>query len=585
MFTLGLILARAGSRGLPGKCLRPVCGRPLICYTFDHACSARRLDARVLSSDCHEALNLASQRGVETILRPAELATDTALVDAAARHAVEVWEQSHGGQVDAVVLLYGNIPIRAAGVIDRAIELLERSGADSVRTVAPIGRHHPDWLHRLEGDRMVQFRPNSVSRRQDLTPLFYHDGAVAAVTRRALFSATPGDGQSFLGQDRRALVQSAHDAVDVDDSFDLAVADGLLSRAWRESLAQPKVLKIGQREIGDGLPAYVIAEAGVNHNGQLDAALQLVQAAAKAGADAVKFQVFRARSLATAAARTATYQGHSNGNQRDMLRALELEDDALARLQAACREVNVEFLATPFSPDDVERLARLGVRAIKIASTDIDNVPLLRAAASLDVPLIISTGAAEQAEIAACVDWLRSQSLDVRTALLHCVSAYPTPPAHANLRAIRALRETFGLLAGYSDHTLSVDSGAWAVAAGARIIEKHLTLDTRAAGPDHPASLEPADLARYIERIRQAEIFLGSGQLGMSAVQADVRRVARRGLVAARDLAAGTRLDAEMLVAKRPAEGIAPLHVDQLVGRRLQRSLAADTPLTWDMVE
>jgi len=230
MNVLGVILARAGSKGLPGKCLRPLMGRPLIEYTFDHALASRRLSSIVFSTDCEEAKSLARTRGVLVIDRPAELATDTAAVDAAARHAVTAWESQRGERVDAVVLLYGNIPVRADDLIDRAIEHLERSGGDSIRSVAPVSKQHPDWLHRLDGDRMNQFRTNSIYRRQDLEPLYYHDGAVAAVTRAALFGAldTPDDHQSFLGRDRRAIVQACDDAVDVDGPMDLRIAEAVL---------------------------------------------------------------------------------------------------------------------------------------------------------------------------------------------------------------------------------------------------------------------------------------------------------------------------------------------------------------------
>ena len=230
MTALGVILARAGSHGLPDKCVRPLLGRPLIEYTFDHALASQWLTASVLTTDSIPARKLAEQRGIEVIERPPELASHTATVDAAARHAVAVWESRHQQNVDAVVLLYGNIPVRAAGAIDRALEHLERSGGSSVRTVVPVGRHHPDWSHRLEGDRLVQSRQNSIYRRQDLKPLYYHDGAVVAVTRQALFDAlkTPDDAHAFFGPDRRAIVQTQHDAVDVDEAFDLCVAEAVL---------------------------------------------------------------------------------------------------------------------------------------------------------------------------------------------------------------------------------------------------------------------------------------------------------------------------------------------------------------------
>lgn len=233
MLVLGVILARAGSKGLPEKCLQPLRGRPLIEYTFDHARQGTVLSELVLSTDSPEAARLGRARGLRVIDRPAPLADDTATVDAAARHAVQQVEEERGSPVDVVVLLYGNIPVRAPGLIDRAVRRLLDSGADSVRSVAPVGRTHPDWMHRLDGDRLYPYRPNRIYRRQDLSPLYYHDAAVVAVTRAALFSplALRGDPQAFLGRDRRALLQRPEDAIDVDEPFDLCVAEALLKTA------------------------------------------------------------------------------------------------------------------------------------------------------------------------------------------------------------------------------------------------------------------------------------------------------------------------------------------------------------------
>ena len=230
MNVLGIILARAGSKGLPDKCARDLQGRPVIQYTFDHAAESRRLSAVVFSTDSAKLQAIAHQAGIEVIDRPPHLATDTATVDAAARHAVDTWEATHHQRVDMVVLLYGNIPVRAPGLIDRAIGKLLATGADSVRSVAPVTKQHPDWVFRVDQDHMTQFRPNSVYRRQDLEPLYYHDGAVAVVTRAALFGAleTPDDHQAFLGTDRRALIQRPEDAVDIDGPIDLHLADAIL---------------------------------------------------------------------------------------------------------------------------------------------------------------------------------------------------------------------------------------------------------------------------------------------------------------------------------------------------------------------
>ncbi len=234
MRTLAVILARAGSKGLPDKCVLPLCGQPVIAYTIGHAKAARRLTAVVLSTDSTKAQEIGRSMGVGVRQRPAELATDTARVDDSVRDAVLGYEAETGEAVDAVVILYGNIPVRASDAIDRCVELLERTGCDSVRTVAPVSKQHPDWLHRLDGDRMVQYRPNSIHRRQDLEPLYYHDGAVIAVTRRSLFGpATAGDPHAFFGRDRRAVIQREEDSVDIDTRADFHRAEALL-RAMNE---------------------------------------------------------------------------------------------------------------------------------------------------------------------------------------------------------------------------------------------------------------------------------------------------------------------------------------------------------------
>ncbi|MCH7871993.1 MAG: NTP transferase domain-containing protein [Planctomycetes bacterium] len=235
MIVLGVILARAGSKGLADKCMRDLLGRPVIQYTFDHVASSRCLSASVFTSDSRPAKAVAAQAGIDVIDRPAELATDSATVDAVARHAVVQWEKKHDRHVDVVVLLYGNIPIRRPDLIDSAVEKLLDTGADSVRSVAPVGKMHPDWYFRLDGDHMVQLRTNSIYRRQDLVPLYCHDAAVAVVTRAALFGAldTPDDHQAFLGADRRALIQRREDTVDIDDRIDLFMAEAIL-RAQRE---------------------------------------------------------------------------------------------------------------------------------------------------------------------------------------------------------------------------------------------------------------------------------------------------------------------------------------------------------------
>ncbi len=574
MRALGIILARAGSKGLPDKCMRLVLGRPMLEYTIDHARGARRLTAALLSTDSPAAAALAKRRRLFTVERPPELASDVAPVDAAARHALDIWERLHNVRVDAAVLLFGNIPVRAAGAIDAALTLLESSGADSVRSVAPVGKHHPDWTYRLDGDRMRQYRPNTIHRRQELEPLYGLDGAIFAVRREALLSASPDDPQSFLGRDRRALVQRAEDSVDVDEIADLYQAEAVLRAARPVAAESPFARR-----------PFVIAEAGVNHDGCARDALALVDAAVEAGADAVKFQIFTADQLATRSAPPADYQRAARETaQHAMLSRLELDDESFRAIRARCEQRGITFLATPFSLLDVQRLRALRPVAVKLSSTDLDNTPLLRAAAQLDLPLIVSTGAATEDEIADAVREIEHLGARSRAVLLHCVSCYPTPLDSANLLAIPALRERFGLPVGFSDHTISVEVGAWAVAAGAVVLEKHLTLSRSRAGPDHACSLEPREFAKYVAVARAAASALGAGRLGMSPIESDVRSAARKSLVAATNLPAGHVLRPEDVAIKRPAGGLPPLEYDAVVGRTLRVPLAQDAPLSWSVL-
>ncbi|MCA9244471.1 MAG: N-acetylneuraminate synthase family protein [Phycisphaerales bacterium] len=343
--------------------------------------------------------------------------------------------------------------------------------------------------------------------------------------------------------------------------------------------------RIGDHQISAAHPAYVIAEAGVNHDADVNQALRLIDAAVEAGADAVKFQVFTAAEIATSAARKADYQqGAAGASQRDMLSQLELSDGDFARLRSHCEATGIHFLATPFSETDVRRLLRLAPPAIKTASTDLNNHLLMRAVSGAELPLIVSTGAATADEIDAAVDNLTRRGARGRVALLHCVSCYPTPLEAANLGAIPALAERFRVPVGYSDHTTSVITGALAVSLGAVILEKHFTLDRNASGPDHSMSLDPAQLAEYTRYARDAYAARGCGAIGMQPLEREVRAVARKSLVARVTIPAGALITRDMLTAKRPSGGIQPDQIETVIGQRARIQIAGDEPLQWDML-
>jgi N,N'-diacetyllegionaminate synthase len=334
----------------------------------------------------------------------------------------------------------------------------------------------------------------------------------------------------------------------------------------------------------------IIAEAGVNHNGDVRRAIAMVWAAQQAGADAIKFQAFRADALVTAGAPTAAYQRRQTGlaSQHVLLRSLELAPADFAALKTEADALGIEFLASPFSVEDVWMLMDLGVRRLKIASPELTDAPVIEAAARSGLALLVSTGAASEDEIAEAlrtIDLLNPPrpSLDTVT-LLACVTRYPTPHHAANLRAMSTLRERFGRPVGYSDHTPGIQIAPLAVAAGAVVIEKHFTLDRRLPGPDHAASVEPAELAALVRAVRRTERALGNGRLGPDEVEDEVRRSARKSLVAARRIPRGAVIAERMLAVRRPGTGLPPTHLNRVVGASAAVDIEPDTPITEEML-
>ncbi|HEY7086536.1 MAG TPA: N-acetylneuraminate synthase family protein [Tepidisphaeraceae bacterium] len=344
------------------------------------------------------------------------------------------------------------------------------------------------------------------------------------------------------------------------------------------------LLRIDGRLIGTGQRTMVIAEIGVNHDGKVERAIELVQHAAGAGADAVKLQIFQAARLVHPTSGFAQYQKSrvSESSPAAMLRKYELSPDELRRVIDAIVDLNLTPLATPFSPEDVDVIESLNLPAIKIASPDLVNQVLLaRAAAAKGRPLIVSTGAATMAEVEQAVSWL--QQWRAEFVLMHCVSSYPTPADQAHLCWIGELAN-FGVPVGYSDHTTDLFAGAFAVSVGACIVEKHLTYDRTAKGPDHSSSADPAEFAEYVRLIRSAEALMGSGEKHVLPVERDVRAQSRQSLVLARDLEVGDVIRMSDLTVQRPGTGIAPAEVAAAAGRAAKMPLRKGTMLQWDML-
>lgn len=342
-------------------------------------------------------------------------------------------------------------------------------------------------------------------------------------------------------------------------------------------------IEIAGRKVGPNYSCFIIAEAGVNHNGNVEMARRLVEVAARAGADAVKFQTFKAERLATPDAPKADYQLRATGegeSQLEMLRRLELSPEAHQELVDYCEKQRILFLSTPFDEESAELLDRLGVTAFKIPSGELTNLPLLGHIARMHKPMIVSTGMASLAEVKTAVQAVRETNNQV--ILLHCVSNYPANPADVNLRAMHTMFGEFNVPVGYSDHTMGLEVALAAVALGACVIEKHFTLDRSLPGPDHQASLEPDELAALIRGIRNVEAALGHGRKEPAASEFHAR-VARKSLVAALDIRKGTILNLDMITAKRPGAGLPPGMRSQLVGLTAKQDISAGTLLTLEM--
>ena len=328
----------------------------------------------------------------------------------------------------------------------------------------------------------------------------------------------------------------------------------------------------------------IIAEAGVNHNGSSDLAFRLVDVAVEAGADFIKFQTFKADKLVTRDAARAAYQSratNSDGSQYEMLKELELDEATFDALIAYCKTKGIGFLSTPFDADSARFLAEAGMPAFKVSSGDLTNLPFLRDLARYGLPMMLSSGMATLGELDASVNALEAAGLMLdRLTLLHCTTEYPAPVMDVNLNAMLTMRQAYpGATVGYSDHTEGIHIPVAAAALGARVLEKHFTLDRRMPGPDHQASLEPHELKTMVAQVRSVVSALGDGRKRPMPSELANRAVARKSIVADRAIAAGEILTAENLATRRPGNGLSPMLWDEVIGRPAPRDLRENESL------
>lgn len=345
-------------------------------------------------------------------------------------------------------------------------------------------------------------------------------------------------------------------------------------------------MKFDSNNIGKEGHCFIIAEAGVNHNGDIKIAKALIDAAYAAGANAVKFQSFKADKLATLKAPKAEYQKEStdaNESQFDMLKRLELSEEDHYNIADHCKKKGLLFLSTPFDEESAEFLNKMGMPIFKIPSGEITNHGLLEHIAQFRKPILLSTGMSTLDEVTYAVNAIQKKG-KINLTLLHCVSNYPANPEHINLRAMITMREKYELPVGYSDHSLGTEIAFAAIALGACVLEKHFTLDRNMPGPDHSASIEAGELGKLVKGVRAVEAALGDGEKNPASDELAVAKVARKSLVAKNDIPIGAILTNELIQARRPGNGIPPYMVNTIIGKRTKTFISKGTMIKMEML-
>jgi len=346
-------------------------------------------------------------------------------------------------------------------------------------------------------------------------------------------------------------------------------------------------VRIKDFKIGRKYPCFIIAEAGVNHNGDIHIAHKLIEAAKLAGADAVKFQSFKAEALVTPQSRKADYQlktTHGDNSQFSMLKQLELSKQDQAQLKKHCDDEGILYLCTPYEQTSADLLESIGVDAYKIASTDTSNLPFLRHLAQKNIPVILSTGMSNLGDVEESVNELKLHGLDGKIIVLQCTAEYPVPLEDINLRAMKTMEFAFGCPVGFSDHTSGIGASPWAVAAGACVVEKHFTLDRNMEGPDHKASVEPNEMAQLVGTIRNVELALGDGMKKIMPSEHKNKSKMQKSLVATREISAGRMIKPEDLTCKRPGTGLPPNWFDKVIGKQAAKNIHKDDVLNLDAI-
>jgi len=571
-----IIPARGGSKGIPKKNIIEVAGKPLIAYTIEQGLASKYIDGVFVSTDDPDIKKVAEEYGAAIINRPIALAGDESPTLEALRHGVAFLDKERGINADNIILLQATTPLRRVEDIDSAISLYFDENADAVVSgvVAPHS-YNPFWAKKIADGRlhMMFDSEKTASRRQDLPDIFWHNGQIYIAGKELLLS----HGDWYRGK-CLPYVCPEKTFVNIDTLHDLNLAENLIQEQRRQ-MVNRITLSVGEKKIGYRKPCFIIAEAGVNHNGDVDLALKLVDAAANAGVDAVKFQFFDPPNVTTPETSLARYQQEnigSGGNQIEMLKKLALTESEIGQLKLHAEEKGLVFMCTSHSGlNEFKILDRMGVAAHKVGSGDLLNLPVLQYLARTGKPIIIGTGMATMDEVKAVYRFLVQEGSQ-QTVFLHCTTEYPCPFDQINMRALTTMMDEIECPIGYSDHSLGIEVPLMAVSLGACVLEKHFTLDRTLPGPDHQASVLPDELERMVRQIRNIEDARGKAEKMPTAGEFETAGVARKSIVYARDLPEGTVLGEGDIAVKRPGTGMNPLRYFEVIGKKIKRSVPKD---------
>lgn len=558
MKIIGIIPARGGSKGIPRKNIKEIAGKPLIYWTIKSAKESKLMTDFYVSTEDKEIAEISKSFGARVIDRPPELATDTAKMD---KVVINVINKTNA---DIIVLLQPTSPVREKGLIDKCIKIFLEKNAEDLAT----------------GFVCNLFEYGSYkNNRQDFKGFFHDDGNIFIWKTDLIKNG------KRIGDRSERVVISKEQSFEIDDDFDFWLNEQIL----KKNMQKIEEIKIGNKLINKE-NCFIIAEAGVNHNGSLELAKKLVDAAAESGVDAIKFQTFKPENLVIKEAPMAVYAEKNigkNNTQLEMLRALSLKNEDFIELKNYCDKKGIIFLSTPHTEDAIDFLDNL-VPLFKIGSGDLTNLDFLKKIANKSKPIILGTGMATLEEIKEALETINLQNNN-QVVMLHCTTNYPCPLNEVNLRAMQTLQRELDCLVGYSDHTLGIKVPLIAKKIGAVVIEKHFTLDKGMEGPDHKASIEPDELKQMVKLLRTSldkieldEEIMGNPEKKPNESEKRIMKIVRKSIIAEKDIPKGKIIEKQDLIIKRPGTGIKPKYLKETIGKIAKRDIKKDELIYWE---